>query len=70
LRPGGRFTARDVHETGGTAVILRALLDGGEPPVAADWEELKTALQGSEPHYSTVEEAMTALRSRPWAKDV
>src|SRR5439155_23373482 len=29
LRPGGRFTAKDVHEFGGTAVILRALLDGG-----------------------------------------
>src|SRR5713226_5678161 len=24
LRPGGRFTAKDVHEIGGTAVILRA----------------------------------------------
>ena len=29
LRPGGRFTAKDVHDVGGTAVILRALLDGG-----------------------------------------
>src|SRR5437899_10175228 len=29
LRPGGRFTAKDMHEIGGTAVILRALLDGG-----------------------------------------
>ncbi len=29
LRPGGRFTARDVHEIGGTAVILRALIDSG-----------------------------------------
>src|SRR5262250_2022118 len=29
LRPGGRFTARDVHEIGGTAVIIRALLDAG-----------------------------------------
>jgi dihydroxy-acid dehydratase len=29
LRPGGRFTAKDVHEIGGTAVIIRALLDGG-----------------------------------------
>ena len=27
LRPGGRFTARDVHEIGGTAVILRALIE-------------------------------------------
>ncbi|HEV2334810.1 MAG TPA: dihydroxy-acid dehydratase [Stellaceae bacterium] len=29
LRPGGRFTAKDVHDIGGTAVILRALIDGG-----------------------------------------
>jgi dihydroxy-acid dehydratase len=29
LRPGGRFTARDVHEIGGTAVIIRALIGMG-----------------------------------------
>jgi dihydroxy-acid dehydratase len=29
LRPGGRFTAKDVHEIGGTAVIIRALLESG-----------------------------------------
>ena len=29
LRPGGRFTARDVHEIGGTAVIIRALIEMG-----------------------------------------
>jgi dihydroxy-acid dehydratase len=29
LRPGGRFTAKDVHDIGGTAVIMRALLDSG-----------------------------------------
>jgi dihydroxy-acid dehydratase len=29
LRPGGRFTAKDVHDIGGTAVILRALIDSG-----------------------------------------
>ncbi|MGC2412782.1 MAG: dihydroxy-acid dehydratase [Stellaceae bacterium] len=29
LRPGGRFTAKDVYDIGGTAVILRALIDGG-----------------------------------------
>ncbi|HVC55642.1 MAG TPA: dihydroxy-acid dehydratase [Stellaceae bacterium] len=29
LRPGGRFTAKDVHDIGGTAVILRALIDAG-----------------------------------------
>src|SRR6516164_7976349 len=29
LRPAGRFTARDVHEIGGTAVIIRALIETG-----------------------------------------
>ncbi len=29
LKPGGRYVAKDVHEIGGTAVVLRALLDGG-----------------------------------------
>jgi dihydroxy-acid dehydratase len=29
LRPGGRFTAKDVHEIGGTAVIVRALIELG-----------------------------------------
>src|SRR6201984_2137203 len=29
LRPGGRFTARDVYEIGGTAVIIRALIEMG-----------------------------------------
>ena len=29
LRPGGRFTAKDVYDIGGTAVILRALIDAG-----------------------------------------
>ena len=29
LRPGGRFTARDVHEAGGCAVIIGALIRAG-----------------------------------------
>ncbi|HEY1798667.1 MAG TPA: dihydroxy-acid dehydratase [Stellaceae bacterium] len=29
LCPGGRFTAKDVHEIGGTAVIIRALIASG-----------------------------------------
>ena len=29
LRPGGRFTAKDVHDIGGTAVIVRALIASG-----------------------------------------
>jgi dihydroxy-acid dehydratase len=29
LKPGGRYLARDVYYTGGTPVILKALLDGG-----------------------------------------
>ena len=29
LRPGGRFTAKDVYEAGGAAVIIRALIEAG-----------------------------------------
>ena len=29
LRPGGKYLAKDVHEIGGTGVVLRALLEGG-----------------------------------------
>jgi dihydroxy-acid dehydratase len=29
LRPGGRFTAKDVHDIGGAAVILKALIEAG-----------------------------------------
>ncbi len=29
LKPGGRFLAKDVHEIGGVAVVLRALLEAG-----------------------------------------
>jgi dihydroxy-acid dehydratase len=29
LRPGGRFTAKDVYDIGGVAVILRALIEAG-----------------------------------------
>jgi dihydroxy-acid dehydratase len=29
LRPGGRFTAKDVYDVGGTAVILKALIEAG-----------------------------------------
>ena len=29
LRPGGRFTAKDVYDIGGTAVIIRELMAGG-----------------------------------------
>jgi len=47
----------------------QALLDGSEPPIAADWAELEAALQGSKPLHPTVEEAMSSLRSRPWTKD-
>ena len=48
----------------------RALLNGTEPPMAVDWAALEGALQSSEPLYPTIEEAMSDLRSRPWAKDV
>jgi dihydroxy-acid dehydratase len=29
LRPGGKYTAKDVHDIGGAAVVIRALIDGG-----------------------------------------
>jgi dihydroxy-acid dehydratase len=29
LRPGGKYTAKDVHDIGGTAVIVRALVESG-----------------------------------------
>jgi dihydroxy-acid dehydratase len=29
LRPGGRYTAKDVHDVGGTAVFIRALIESG-----------------------------------------
>jgi dihydroxy-acid dehydratase len=29
LRPGGKYTAKDVHDIGGTAVVIRALLESG-----------------------------------------
>ena len=29
LRPGGKYLAKDVHETGGVSVIIRALLESG-----------------------------------------
>jgi dihydroxy-acid dehydratase len=29
LRPGGKYTAKDVHDIGGAAVVIRALVDGG-----------------------------------------
>src|SRR5512139_2478101 len=29
LRPGGRFTAKDVHDAGGAAVIIGALIRSG-----------------------------------------
>src|SRR5436309_592516 len=29
LRPGGEYTAKDVHDVGGTAVVIRALIESG-----------------------------------------
>src|SRR6185437_3759461 len=29
LRPGGKYTAKDVHDIGGTAVVIRALIESG-----------------------------------------
>jgi hypothetical protein len=47
----------------------RALLDRSQPPLAVDWKELRHALSRSERLYTSVEEAMSALRQRPWTKD-
>ena len=29
LRPGGKYTAKDVYDIGGTAVVIRALVESG-----------------------------------------
>jgi hypothetical protein len=47
----------------------QALLEGKEPPVQATWEEIRAALEASEPLHATVEDAMSALRRRSWSKD-
>jgi dihydroxy-acid dehydratase len=52
LRPGGRFTARDVHEIGGTAVIIRALIGMGAIDgscLAATGETLAQTYGGAAP---------------------
>ena len=52
LRPGGRFTARDVHEIGGTAVIIRALIEMGAIDgacLAATGETLAQTYGGAAP---------------------
>ena len=46
-----------------------SLLQGEQPPIAVDWKEITAALGETEPIYATVEEAMSALRRRPWTKD-
>jgi hypothetical protein len=51
------------------SACTKALLNGSEPPIAVNWDELMEAVQNSEPLYPTVEEAMSALRGRPWKKD-
>src|SRR5947207_311956 len=50
-------------------LATRALLDGTDPPITIDWDEVKQSLMDSEPAYGTVEEAMGELRQRPWAKE-
>jgi hypothetical protein len=47
----------------------RALLNGEEPPLAVDWDDLSAAISATEPAYATVEDAMSALRRRSWVKD-
>jgi len=50
-------------------LATKALLDGADPPIGLDPNQLKLSLRGSEPAYGTIEEAMEALRQREWAKD-
>jgi hypothetical protein len=63
---GGKWPDQEQLEL---TAATRALIEGEEPPVPVDWEELRRALQQSEPACPTIEEAMTALRSRPWSMD-
>src|SRR5688572_20851020 len=43
----------------------RALLVGGVPPLAADWNDIESTLAHSDAPFATVEDAMSALRRRP-----
>jgi hypothetical protein len=47
----------------------RALLDGTDPPIPIDWDEVSRCLVSSEPEYATIEDAMGTLRQRLWVKD-
>jgi hypothetical protein len=69
LEPSTGMHALPAEDEDLLVACTRALLDRSEPPLAADWDELKDALSRSEPPYASVEEAMSALRQRPWTKD-
>ncbi|NCQ35210.1 hypothetical protein GW813_09100 [bacterium] len=56
-------------DDGVLVACTRALLDGTEPPVAAEWDDIEAALRNSEPEYPSLAEAMSALRGRPWSED-
>src|SRR5437899_380644 len=56
----GKEIASDLSSQEDLALACtRSLLDGNEPPLTADWDELLAALQSSEPPYPSVEEAMS-----------
>ena len=72
ISAAGPITTMPPHSVDDQDLLVactRALLDGSDPPVAADWKEIEEALSHSEPAYASIEEAMSALRRRPWAKD-
>jgi hypothetical protein len=69
LEPSTGMHALPAEDEDLLVASTRALLDRSEPPLAADWNELRDALSRSEPPYASVEEAMSALRQRPWTKD-
>jgi hypothetical protein len=67
--PSAAMPPHSVEDEDLLVACTRALLDDTDPPVAADWKEIEGALSHSQPAYASIEEAMSALRRRPWAKD-
>jgi hypothetical protein len=61
-------TAEEIDD-GVLVACTRALLDGTEPPVAFEWDDIEAALRNSAPEYPSLAEAMSALRGRPWSED-
>jgi hypothetical protein len=65
-------TSADAPSTDDEALLeacTRALLAGGDPPIPVDWASLRGVILSTSPEFGTLEDAMTALRHRPWTKD-